>query len=197
MPPTPRTPRTPRTPAKRDLGQPNPAFLALFDQLKHDFVSGLPVELAGCDRAPAGVHAFRGVDVWTSQGRQESLRILCRDDQDGEAPEFWVAKASGKSKPGSSKVGSAAVKQHGHESGSDIDDEAPGTSGSSSEELERTPSRRRVIKHASSSWPRTPKAGAPPSSPSKGRRRSRIGSSKAMQESDTESDVGQPRARRT
>ena len=191
MPPT---PRTPRTPAKRDVNQPDPTFLALFSQLKHDFESGLPVELAGCDRAPDGVRAFRGVDVWTSQGRQESLRILCRDDQDGEAPEFWVAKASGKSKPGSSKVGSAAVKQRGHESGSDIDDEAPSTSGSSSEELERTPSRRRVVKYAGSSSPRTPKAGAPPSSPSKGRRRSHIGSSNAMREPDPESDEGEPRA---
>ncbi|KPV77539.1 uncharacterized protein RHOBADRAFT_41533 [Rhodotorula graminis WP1] len=194
MPPT---PRTPRTPTRLNPRQPDPAMRATFEGLKAQFDSGLPVELPGCDPAPGGVRIYRGADLYTSEGRQETVRLLVRDKNDGDA-EFWVAQASGEAEPGSSEAPAQVGKGQNALSSDDDDDDKMATSRSSSSGPERTTPRRKASKAAAgSSSPRPPRA-TPPSSPSKARRGTRLDSPMVDPEPDQDSeDEDMPRARRT
>ncbi|GAA5894357.1 hypothetical protein JCM8208_006211 [Rhodotorula glutinis] len=193
----PTRPRTSRTPAKRDRTQPDSTMLVLFEQLKVDFESGLPVELPGCGPAPGGVNIYRAVDQCTSEGRHKSVRLLHCEDEDGR-PVHRVVESSGKSTSGSSKVSSRPVDKRRQLFGSDDDEEntlvASSSSSSSSGPGPSTP-HRRVGKHASSSSSRSAR-GTPSPSPSKARRGTRRKSRAPQSERGSDSDQDLPRRRR-
>ncbi|GAA5923795.1 hypothetical protein JCM3775_000510 [Rhodotorula graminis] len=169
----PSTPRTPRTPTRLNPRQPDPAMRATFEGLKAQFDSGLPVELPGCDAAPAGVRIYRGAERYTCTGRQETVRLLHRVNEKGDAA-FWVAEASGQTTSGSREAPAQVGKGQNALNSGGGDDDRMATSRSSSSGPERTTPRRKASKAAAgSSSPRPPRA-TPPSSPSKARRDTRL-----------------------